>query len=85
VKANIFFQSLSKSYKQGYCDWVGSAKQEQTRLSRADKVITDAAKGPENLENLIPYSESFLSTVCVYLSEVFGLRLRIKRTPEKQI
>ncbi|MGJ1415784.1 YdeI/OmpD-associated family protein [Sphingobacterium multivorum] len=25
-KANAFFETLSKSYKQGYCDWVGSAK-----------------------------------------------------------
>ena len=38
-KANAFFESLSKSYKQGYCDWVGSAKQEETRKVRADKAI----------------------------------------------
>ncbi len=37
--ANDFFETLSKSYKQGYCDWVGSAKQEQTRLTRAEKAI----------------------------------------------
>lgn len=37
--ANDFFESLSKSYKQGYCDWVGSAKQEATRQSRAEKAI----------------------------------------------
>ena len=36
-EANDFFESLSKSYKKGYCDWVGSAKQEQTRQSRAEK------------------------------------------------
>ncbi|MEC5147213.1 YdeI/OmpD-associated family protein [Chitinophaga sp. 212800010-3] len=23
AKARAFFESLSKSYKQGYCDWVG--------------------------------------------------------------
>ncbi|MDN3672195.1 YdeI/OmpD-associated family protein [Flavobacterium branchiarum] len=23
-KAKAFFDSLAKSYKQGYCDWVGS-------------------------------------------------------------
>ena len=39
TEANAFFESLSKSYKQGYCDWVGSAKQEDTRKVRADKAI----------------------------------------------
>jgi len=38
-EANAFFESLSKSYKQGYCDWVGSAKQEETRKVRADKAM----------------------------------------------
>jgi uncharacterized protein YdeI (YjbR/CyaY-like superfamily) len=37
--ATDFFEGLSKSYKQGYCDWVGSAKQEDTRKIRADKAI----------------------------------------------
>jgi uncharacterized protein YdeI (YjbR/CyaY-like superfamily) len=37
--AQDFFDSLSKSYKQGYCDWVGSAKQEATRQTRAEKAI----------------------------------------------
>jgi uncharacterized protein YdeI (YjbR/CyaY-like superfamily) len=37
--ANVFFESLSKSYKQGYCDWVGSAKQEDTRKVRAGKAL----------------------------------------------
>jgi len=39
TEANAFFESLSKSYKQGYCDWVGSAKQEDTRKLRADKAL----------------------------------------------
>lgn len=39
VEAKIFFESLSKSYKQGYCDWVGSAKQEATRKIRAEKAL----------------------------------------------
>ncbi|MBB6130883.1 YdeI/OmpD-associated family protein [Mucilaginibacter lappiensis] len=39
AEANEFFESLSKSYKQGYCDWVGSAKQEDTRKIRADKAL----------------------------------------------
>lgn len=38
-KANTFFLTLTGSYKQGYCDWVGSAKQEATRVSRAEKAI----------------------------------------------
>lgn len=37
--ANTFFESLAKSYKQGYCDWVGSAKQEATRTTRAEKAL----------------------------------------------
>ena len=39
AEANTFFESLSKSYKQGYCDWVGSARQEETRKVRADKAL----------------------------------------------
>lgn len=38
-KATAFFETLSNSYKQGYCDWFGSAKQEATRQSRAEKAI----------------------------------------------
>jgi len=39
AEAKEFFESLSRSYKQGYCDWVGSAKQEDTRKVRADKAL----------------------------------------------
>jgi uncharacterized protein YdeI (YjbR/CyaY-like superfamily) len=39
AKAKAFFESLSKGYKQGYCDWVGSAKQEDTRHVRAAKAL----------------------------------------------
>lgn len=39
AEAKTFFEGLSKSYKQGYCDWVGSAKQEATRKVRADKAM----------------------------------------------
>ena len=39
IEERDFFESLSKSYKQGYCDWVGSAKQEETRKVRADKAL----------------------------------------------
>lgn len=38
-EAMAFFDNLSKSYKMGYCDWVGSARQVETRLSRAEKAI----------------------------------------------
>jgi hypothetical protein len=38
-QANIFFETLTKSCKQAYCDWVGSAKQEATRQVRAGKAI----------------------------------------------
>jgi uncharacterized protein YdeI (YjbR/CyaY-like superfamily) len=34
-----FFETLSASYKKGYCNWVGSAKQEETRKVRADKAL----------------------------------------------
>lgn len=39
TEAREFFESLTKSYKQGYCDWVGSAKQEETRKVRAGKAL----------------------------------------------
>jgi uncharacterized protein YdeI (YjbR/CyaY-like superfamily) len=38
-EANTFFETLAKSHKQAYCDWVGSAKQEETRHSRAGKAL----------------------------------------------
>jgi uncharacterized protein YdeI (YjbR/CyaY-like superfamily) len=38
-KAKDFFDTLTQSYKKGYCDWVGSAKQEATRQTRAEKAI----------------------------------------------
>jgi uncharacterized protein YdeI (YjbR/CyaY-like superfamily) len=37
--AKEFFEGLSKGYKQGYCDWVGSAKQAETRQVRAEKAL----------------------------------------------
>jgi len=38
-KASLFFGSLSPSCKRAYCDWVGSAKQEATRHTRAGKAL----------------------------------------------
>jgi uncharacterized protein YdeI (YjbR/CyaY-like superfamily) len=49
-KAKAFFESLSKSYKQGYCDWVGSAKQEETRKTRAEKALIMLQKGQKTLK-----------------------------------
>lgn len=38
-EASDFFETLTKSHKKGYCDWVGSAKQGETRKSRAEKAM----------------------------------------------
>lgn len=37
--AKEFFESLAKSHKQAYIDWVGSGKKEETRQTRATKAI----------------------------------------------
>ena len=39
LEARTFFESLSDGYKRGYCDWVGTAKQEETRKTRAAKAL----------------------------------------------
>ncbi len=49
-KAKAFFETLSKSYKQGYCDWVGSAKQEDTRHVRASKALSMLQNGQKTLK-----------------------------------
>jgi uncharacterized protein YdeI (YjbR/CyaY-like superfamily) len=38
-EAKLFFEGLSKGYQQGYCDWVGSVKQEDTRKVLAAKAL----------------------------------------------
>jgi len=38
-EAREFFESLSPGYKRGYCDWVGGAKQAETRHVRAGKAL----------------------------------------------
>ena len=38
-EASEFFSSLSDGYKRGYCDWVGGAKSEETRKTRAAKAL----------------------------------------------
>jgi len=50
AKAKAFFDTLSKSYKQGYCDWVGEAKQEVTRQTRAEKALIMLQKGQKTLK-----------------------------------
>ena len=39
-EARGFFDSLADGYKRGYCDWVGGAKQQATRETRAAKALT---------------------------------------------
>jgi uncharacterized protein YdeI (YjbR/CyaY-like superfamily) len=50
LKAKTFFNSLANSYKKGYCDWVGSAKQEDTRKSRAEKALKMLQNGQKTLK-----------------------------------
>lgn len=50
AEAKAFFESLSKGYKQGYCDWVGSAKQEATRETRAAKALVMLQKKQKTLK-----------------------------------
>jgi uncharacterized protein YdeI (YjbR/CyaY-like superfamily) len=38
-ESKAFFESLARSHKQAYCDWVGSAKKEETRKVRAEKAL----------------------------------------------
>ena len=38
-EAKAYFETLAISHKQAYCDWVGSAKQESTRRTRAEKAM----------------------------------------------
>ena len=40
LEAKAFFESLTDGYKRGYCDWVGGAKQEATRQTRAEKALS---------------------------------------------
>lgn len=47
-KAAEFFSTLSYSHKRAYTDWVGSARQEATRESRASKAIEMLAAGIKN-------------------------------------
>ena len=46
----IFFESLARSHKQAYCDWVGSAKQDDTRRVRAAKALIMLTKKQKTLK-----------------------------------
>ena len=49
-EAKEFFESLTDGYKRGYCDWVGGAKQEATRKTRAGKALTMLKKKQKTLK-----------------------------------
>ena len=51
-QASDFFNTLTKGYKKGYCDWVGSAKQEATRQSRAEKAILMLRNNQKTLKTI---------------------------------
>lgn len=51
-QAKTFFETLTNSYKQGYCDWVGSAKQEATRQVRAEKAILMLRNNQKTLKTI---------------------------------
>jgi uncharacterized protein YdeI (YjbR/CyaY-like superfamily) len=51
-QANSFFETLTKSYKQGYCDRVGSAKQEATRQGTAEKAIAMLRNNQKTLKTV---------------------------------
>jgi uncharacterized protein YdeI (YjbR/CyaY-like superfamily) len=50
IQAKSFFETLANSYRRGYCDWVGSAKQESTRQIRAEKALIMLKKGQKTLK-----------------------------------
>ena len=50
AEAREFFESLTDGYKRGYCDWVGGAKQEATRQTRAGKALLMLQKKQKTLK-----------------------------------
>ena len=49
-EAKEFFNNLSDGYKRGYCDWVGGAKQQATRETRAQKALIMLQKKQKTLK-----------------------------------
>jgi uncharacterized protein YdeI (YjbR/CyaY-like superfamily) len=49
-QAKSFFETLANSYRKGYCEWVGSAKQEATRQIRAKKALIMLKNGQKTLK-----------------------------------
>ena len=50
IEAREFFESLTPGYKRGYCDWVGGAKQQATRETRASKALVMLQKKQKTLK-----------------------------------
>ncbi len=48
--SKAFFETLAKSDKQAYSDWVGSAKQEATRYARVGKAFIMLQKKQKTLK-----------------------------------
>ena len=49
-EAKDFFNNLSDGYKRSYCDWVGGAKQQATRETRAQKALIMLQKKQKTLK-----------------------------------
>ena len=49
AEAAAFFDGLTDGYKRGYCNWVGGAKQETTRVTRAGKALIMLQNGQKTL------------------------------------
>ena len=50
TEAREFFEGLTPGYKRGYCDWVGGAKQQSTRETRASKALIMLQKKQKTLK-----------------------------------
>jgi uncharacterized protein YdeI (YjbR/CyaY-like superfamily) len=56
-QANDFFETLSKFYKKGYCDWVNSTTHETTRQQRAEKAHASAANTIKEVREIIGFKK----------------------------
>jgi uncharacterized protein YdeI (YjbR/CyaY-like superfamily) len=50
TQARLFLSKLPPSHKQAYYDWIGSAKQEATRHTRAGKALLMLQRGQKTLK-----------------------------------
>lgn len=67
-EANAFFESRPKSYKQRYCDWIGWAKQQETRQVRAGKAMVMLRNKQKTLKAYTQFIE--VTQGCLTLSIV---------------